>query len=287
MIDALKDWIADLLARLPLGWFRESPPRVGVIRFEGVIGGSRPGRAGMTLQSYQRVISSVFARRGLSAVAIIVNSPGGSPVQSSLIAQRIRNLAEEKQVPVIAFCEDVAASGGYWLACAADEIYVDSNSLVGSIGVIFAGFGFADLLERAGIERRVHASGHRKGMLDPFQEENTEHVERLRELQSDIFDSFRDYVRKRRGDRLPSADDALFTGDIWTGRQACEIGLADGIAELRTEMRRRLGDKVRFHHATIKRGMVSRLRRGLTVTIEPAEIVAALDEWALWQRFKI
>ena len=165
-------------------------------------------------------------------MALIINSPGGSPVQSALIARRIRDLADEKDMPVIAFCEDVAASGGYWLACAADEIFADENSVVGSIGVISAGFGFVDLIERIGIERRVYATGPRKGMLDPFQDEKTEDIDRLRELHEDIFENFKNHVRRCRGDRLLAADETLFTGDIWTGRQAVEVGLIDGLAEM-------------------------------------------------------
>ncbi len=214
-----------------------------------------------------------------------MNSPGGSPVQSALIAKRVRDLAAEKEVPVVAFCEDVAASGGYWLACAGDEIFADATSIVGSIGVISAGFGFNDLIERYGVERRVHATGPRKGMLDPFQPEKADDVDRLRELHADIFENFKDYVRDRRGEKLIATDDTLFTGDIWTGRQAVENGLVDGLAEMRSEMRRRFGDKVKFRTAEVKRGLLSRLRGGGASAIDPAAIASALDEWALWKRY--
>ena len=283
--ESLKETAAGILARLPVERFRNPPPVVGVIRLEGVIGRGGPGRPSVTLAAYEQAIGQLFRKGKLTAVAVVVNSPGGSPVQSALIAKRIRDLAAEKNVPVVSFCEDVAASGGYWLACAGDEIFADASSIVGSIGVISAGFGFADLIERYGIERRVHSTGPRKGMLDPFREEKADDVDRLRELHADIFETFRDFVRDRRGDRLLAADETLFSGDIWTGRQAVEVGLVDGLAEMRSEMRRRFGEKVRFRRAEVKRGLLSRLRGGVRVSVEPADLVAALDEWAHWKRF--
>ena len=285
-IDDIKNALSDLLARLPIQRFRNQPPVVGVLRLDGVIGRSAgPGRQGLSLASHERAIAKLFERTNLKAVALVINSPGGSPVQSALIAQRIRDLAAEKELPLVSFCEDVAASGGYWLACAGDEIFADANSIVGSIGVISAGFGFPDLIERFGIERRVYATGQRKGMLDPFQDENSEDVDRLRELHEDIFENFKTYVRDRRGDRLKAAEDTLFTGDIWTGNQALEVGLIDGLAEMRSEMRRRYGDKVKFQRAEVRRGLLSRLRGGGMSAIDPAELVSALDEWALWKRY--
>ena len=283
--ESLKETAAGILARLPVERFRNPPPVVGVIRLEGVIGRGGAGRPSVTLAAYEQAIGHLFRKGKLAAVAVVVNSPGGSPVQSALIAKRIRDLAAEKEIPVVAFCEDVAASGGYWLACAGDEIFADASSIVGSIGVISAGFGFADLIERYGIERRVHSTGPRRGMLDPFREEKADDVDRLRELHADIFETFRDYVRDRRGDRLLAADETLFSGDIWTGRQAVEVGLVDGLAEMRSEMRRRFGEKVRFRRAEVKRGLLSRLRGGVRVSVEPADLVAALDEWAHWKRF--
>ena len=283
--ESLKEAAAGILARLPVERFRNPLPVVGVIRLEGVIGRGGPGRPLVTLAAYEQAIGQLFRKGKLAAVAVVVNSPGGSPVQSALIAKRIRDLAAEKEVPVVSFCEDVAASGGYWLACAGDEIFADASSIVGSIGVISAGFGFADLIERYGIERRVHSTGPRKGMLDPFREEKADDVDRLRELHADIFETFRDHVRERRGDRLLAAAETLFSGDIWTGRQAVEVGLVDGLAEMRSEMRRRFGEKVRFRRAEVRRGLLSRLRGGVRVSIEPADLVAAFDEWAHWKRF--
>ncbi len=285
-IDGIKNALGDVLTKLPIERFRDPPPVVGVLRLDGVIGRSAgPGRQGLSLASHERAIAKLFERKNLKAVALVINSPGGSPVQSALIAQRIRDLAAEKELPLVSFCEDVAASGGYWLACAGDEIFADANSIVGSIGVISAGFGFPDLIERFGIERRVYATGQRKGMLDPFQDEKSEDVDRLHELHEDIFENFKTHVRDRRGDRLKAAEDTLFTGDIWTGNQALEVGLIDGLAEMRSEMRRRYGDKVKFQRAEVRRGLLSRLRRGGMSAIDPAELVSALDDWALWKRY--
>jgi signal peptide peptidase SppA len=287
-MDKIKQQLRGLLAKLPIDRFRNPPPLVGVMRLDGVIGRSAgPGRQGLSLDSYERAIAKMFDNSQLKAVALIINSPGGSPVQSALIARRIRDLADEKDLPVIAFCEDVAASGGYWLACAADEIFADENSIVGSIGVISAGFGFVDLIERIGIERRVYATGPRKGMLDPFQDEKTEDIDRLRELHEDIFENFKNHVRRCRGDRLLAADETLFTGDIWTGRQAVEVGLIDGLAEMRSEMRKRYGDKVKFQRADVRRGLLGRLRGGMggRAGVDPDALIGALDDWAQWKRF--
>jgi len=287
-MDKIKQQLRGLLAKLPIDRFRNPPPLVGVMRLDGVIGRSAgPGRQGLSLDSYERAIAKMFDNSQLKAVALIINSPGGSPVQSALIARRIRDLADEKDLPVIAFCEDVAASGGYWLACAADEIFADENSIVGSIGVISAGFGFVDLIERIGIERRVYATGPRKGMLDPFQDEKTEDIDRLRELHEDIFENFKNHVRRCRGDRLLAADETLFTGDIWTGRQAVEVGLIDGLAEMRSEMRKRYGDKAKFQRADVRRGLLGRLRGGMggRAGVDPDALIGALDDWAQWKRF--
>ena len=287
-MDKIKQQLRGLLAKLPIDRFRNPPPLVGVMRLDGVIGRSAgPGRQGLSHDSHERAIAKLFDNSQLKAVALIINSPGGSPVQSALIARRIRDLADEKDLPVIAFCEDVAASGGYWLACAADEIFADENSIVGSIGVISAGFGFVDLIERIGIERRVYATGPRKGMLDPFQDEKTEDIDRLRELHEDIFENFKNHVRRCRGDRLLAADETLFTGDIWTGRQAVEVGLIDGLAEMRSEMRKRYGDKVKFQRADVRRGLLGRLRGGMggRAGVDPDALIGALDDWAQWKRF--
>lgn len=284
-LDNIRQYIQALLAFLPIERFRNPPPLVGVLRFEGVIGRSASlNRQGITLSLQERAIAKLFSNKRLKSVALVINSPGGSPVQSSLIAKRIRDLAEERKLPIVAFCEDVAASGGYWLACTADEIFADANSIIGSIGVVSAGFGFGDLIDRFGIERRVYSTGSRKVMLDPFQDEKPEDVERLAELQADIFQNFKNVVKQRRADRLLASDDALFTGDIWTGNQALEIGLIDGLGEMRSEMQKRYGDNVKFVRTQVRMGLVSRLRGGGRAG-NLTDIVATLDEWALWKRY--
>ena len=266
--------------------FRRSPT-VPVIRLSGVIassGGLLSGRS-LSIDSVAPLLKRAFEMRGAKAVALAINSPGGSPVQSALIAQRIRLHAAEKNLPVIAFVEDVAASGGYWLACAADEIIVDPSSIVGSIGVISAGFGFQELIARHGIERRVHTSGERKAMLDPFRPENPEDVERLKRLQAEIHEGFKDWVRQRRG-RLLKADEAtLFNGEFWTGKRGLELGLVDSLGELRATLQARYGDKVRLPVIGPRRRLLSRfgLAAGLD-EIGPATL-AAVEERLHRQRF--
>src|SRR5260370_12720401 len=222
----------------PLEWFSRRP-KVGVVRLEGVIGLPWPGRGGLSLGSIAGPLEHAFRLKNLKAVALTINSPGGSATQSSLIAKRIRALAAEKAVPVLAFVEDVAASGGYWLATAGDEIYADESSIIGSIGVITAGFGFADLLQRIGVERRVHTAGPRKAMLDPFRAEQPEDVTRLQMLQQEIHDNFKAQDRQRRGSRLSGDEADLFGGVGWTARSALARGLLDGIGALPKVVRRR------------------------------------------------
>ncbi|WP_134679486.1 S49 family peptidase [Paracoccus ravus] len=224
--------------------FLNRPPRVAVIRLQGVIGAGARG-ASLSDAALAALFERAFKRRKPAAVALVINSPGGSPVQSSLIGARIRRLAEEQKVPVHAFVEDVAASGGYWLASSADFIWADDSSVLGSIGVISAGFGFAELIARHGIERRVHTAGQSKSMLDPFRPEKPEDVERLNRLLLPIHAAFKEQVLARRKDRLAEGRD-LFNGEIWTGREAVELGLADGIAHLVPKMRELYGSKVRF-----------------------------------------
>ena len=278
-----------LLAQLPLGRFKEPPPVVAVIRLSGVIGALGPLRTGLTLSGLAGQIERAFKQPRLKAVALAINSPGGSPVQAALIGRRIRALAEEKEVPVIAFTEDVAASGGYWLACAADEIYADENSIVGSIGVISAGFGFPELLQRFGVERRVHAAGDKKSMLDPFKEEDPKDVARLKTLQKEIHESFKAQVRARRGERLVSSDKALFSGEFWTGRKAVELGLVDGLGDLRGVLRERYGEKLRLKRVDGERPWWRRRLPAGSALPAPqdwaAGLLAAAEERALWSRY--
>jgi signal peptide peptidase SppA len=263
-------------------------PVVSVLRFDGVIM-PRQRRGGVSLASHAAAIEKAFRASGLVAVAIVVNSPGGSPVQSALLYRRIRQLAEEKSVPVIAFAEDVAASGGYWLALAGDEIFSEETSLVGSIGVISAGFGFYQLIGRLGIERRLHTAGERKSLLDPFLPEAPSDLERLTALQQDIHQSFKDHVRRRRAGKINQADEALFTGDVLTGRMALDRGLIDGIGELRAVMRARYGDKVRLRPIAAERRRWPFVSRPPLVRREPLSFIAELADWIearlLWARF--
>jgi serine protease SohB len=263
-------------------WRRK--PFVPAVRLSGVIGSVGWRGAGLTLAALERVLDRAFAAKAAPAVALLVNSPGGSPVQSSLIAQRVRVLAEEKNKPVLAFVEDIAASGGYWLACAADEIFVDAASIVGSIGVITAGFGFPEALHRLGVERRVHATGERKGMLDPFQPERPDDLAMLRELQQGIFDGFKAHVRARRGGRLRGDDTTLFDGRVWTGVQAVQLGLADELGEARSVVRKRFGPEVRLVPLSRPRPWLQR-RLGMEAPAMAGAIGAALEERALWARY--
>ena len=281
--------IYSLLSRLPVQRFKEPPPVVAVLRLAGVIGGIGPIRRGLSLASQAHLIERAFKVPRLEAVALTINSPGGSPVQSALIAGRIRALAEEKNIPVVAFAEDVAASGGYWLACAADEIFAHESSIVGSIGVISAGFGFSALLERLGVERRVHTAGERKAMLDPFRSEDPKDVARLEAIQTDVHESFQDFVRQRRGERLTGEEADVFSGEFWTGRRALEMGLVDGLGDLRQVMRERYGEKVRLR---LIEGARPRWRPRLSVEATVPDLAAsatalvdAVEERALWARY--
>ena len=223
-----------------------------VVRLAGVIGFSTPLRPGLTLAGIARTLERAFAVRNAAAVALVINSPGGSPVQSHLIFRRIRELAKEHNRRVIAFVEDAAASGGYMLACAADEIIADPNSIVGSIGVVGGSFGFDKLIAKIGVERRLYTSGEHKAMLDPFLPEDPSDVERLKKLQREIHEDFIALVKSRRGDKLQRSGRDLFSGEYWTGRRALEFGLVDAIGDLRSSLRERFGDKV-LHAARDRR----------------------------------
>ena len=256
--------------------FVKDDPFVAVIRLQGAIG---MGARGLDDAGLAPVIEKAFSRGKPEAVALQVNSPGGSAVQSSLIGARIRRLADEKNVPVLAFVEDVAASGGYWLAAAADEIFVDPGSMIGSIGVISAGFGAQDFIARHGIERRVHTAGRSKSFMDPFRPEKPEDVQRLDRLLGQIHDAFIAHIRDRRGARLADNSD-LFTGEIWVGQGGVEQGLADGIGHLVPVMKQRYGDKIRFRRYAQRRPFYQRLGTRL---IEDA--ITGIEERAAYARF--
>ncbi|MEP4247830.1 S49 family peptidase [Tateyamaria sp.] len=234
--------------------FMKSNPTVAVIRLQGLIATSR---GALSDQSLGPVIEKAFSRGKPAAVALEINSPGGSPVQSALIGARIRRLADEKNIPVIAFVEDVAASGGYWLAVAADEIFGDLNSVVGSIGVISAGFGAHELLARQGVERRVYTAGKSKSMLDPFRPENPDDVERLKTLLNDIHTNFIDHVKARRSGKLDAETD-LFTGQVWLGQKAQALGLIDGIGHMKPVLKERFGEKVQLRRYGMRKPFLSR-----------------------------
>ena len=227
--------------------FSRSVPKVAVLRLSGIIAASgRPVSGGLSLASLDQSIRRAFSMRGVKAIGLAINSPGGSPVQSALISRRIRTLASEKGLPIFAFVEDVAASGGYWLACAADEIFADSNSIVGSIGVISSGFGFQEAIHRIGIERRVYSQGKHKAILDPFKAEDPEGIAMLKEIQKEIYEGFIEHVQDRRGKRLTGDRESLFSGDVWTGKRALELGLIDGLGDLHSIARERFGEEVRI-----------------------------------------
>jgi signal peptide peptidase SppA len=280
--------VDDLLAVLPVERFRNPPPQVAVLRFDGLIG--MRGPRNLSLRRFAGAIEKAFSLRNLKAVAIAINSPGGSPVQSSLLFRRLRQMAAEKNVPVIAFAEDVAASGGYWLALAADEIFAEDTSLLGSIGVITGSFGFADVLRKLGVQRRIYTAGDNKALLDPFLAEDPKGVERLTALQRDMHETFKDMVRARRGAKLHGDENVLFAGDIFTGRRALELGLIDGIGDLRGVMRQRYGESVKLRPVEPERRRFSLAGRlGLTHRSDigdvAADLLARLEERLIWARF--
>ena len=283
--DALRPMLPKRLRGLPV---------VPVVRLAGVIGFSTPLKPGLTLTTVARALERAFNMRAARAVALLINSPGGSPVQSHLIYRRIRELAAESARPVIAFAEDVAASGGYMIACAADEIFCDPSSIVGSIGVVGGSFGFPKLMDKLGVERRLYTSGEHKAMLDPFLPENPEDVERLKALQRDIHQGFIELVKRSRGTRLKGPEKTLFSGEYWTGGKAVELGLADGIGDLRATLRARFGDDVVTPLVAPARGWFGRVQPGVApsdITGLPRaadfaeEIISALEARALWARY--
>lgn len=278
-------------------WPFKRGPVVPVLRFSGPIGMATPLRPGLGIATAAAAIERAFHASKTPAVAVVVNSPGGSPVQSNLIFRRIRQLAEERGKTVYVFCEDVAASGGYYLAVAGDQIYADPSSIVGSIGVISASFGLDKAIEKLGIERRVYTAGTNKGSLDAFKPENPDDVARLVALQRDVHDVFIGIVKERRAGRLKGPDSELFSGAFWSAARALDYGLIDGIGDVRSKMREIYGDKVRLKPVPLASGgLLSRLRRlpGMTAAAEVQDlgrrpfaddVVSAIEARALWSRF--
>ncbi len=256
---------------------------IPTLRLTGVIGQAGIARSGLTIAGIEKLVDKLFSDKKAPAVALIINSPGGSPTQSSLIAEKIINLAKEKDKKVYAFVEDVAASGGYWLACAADEIYLDLNSIVGSIGVISPGFGFVDLIKKIGVERRIYTSGKSKSFLDPFKEEKKEDIDRLKSIQEQIHENFIEYVKSRRGSKiLSSAEDEIFSGLFWVGKKGVDLGLADGIGSINQIIKEKYGNKAKIKIINQKKSF---LQKRLSSSINNNDIFNRLEEMIMWSRY--
>src|ERR1700754_57044 len=284
LVDRLMDYVP---ARL-----RRGVAVVPVVRLSGVIGAVTPLRPGMSLSGVAKTLERAFATKNAKAVALVINSPGGSPVQSRQIYLRIRQLATEKKLPVLVFVEDVAASGGYMIACAGDEIFCDPSSILGSIGVVGGTFGFQDLIKKIGVERRLYTAGEHKAMLDPFLPEKPDEVARLKSIQREIHAIFIALVKQSRGARLKGGEDVLFTGEYWAGETSVSLGLADGIGDLRSVLRARYGDKVKTPVVAPSSGMLSGLlgrRAPGAVSLDslpgvaglPDELISALETRAI------
>ena len=291
--------IADVIDRLMKfvpARLRKGAAVVPVVRLSGVIGAVTPLRPGMSLAGVARILERAFSMKHAKAVALVINSPGGSPVQSRQIYLRIRQLAAEKKLPVLVFVEDVAASGGYMIACAGDEIFCDPSSILGSIGVVGGTFGFQELIRKIGVERRLYTAGEHKAMLDPFLPENPDDVARVKALQREIHALFIALVKQSRGSRLKGADDVLFSGEYWAGESSVSLGLADAIGDLRSTLRARYGDKVLTPVVAPPSGMLSGLLgrksagAGALASVEgiaslPDELISALETRAIWAKF--
>jgi signal peptide peptidase SppA len=288
LIDRCMEWIP---ARL-----RRGAAVVPVVRLSGLIGAVTPLRPGMSLAGVARTLERAFSMKNAKAVALVINSPGGSPVQSRQIYLRIRQLAAEKKLPVLVFVEDVAASGGYMIACAGDEIFCDPSSIMGSIGVVGGSFGFQELIKRIGVERRLYTAGEHKGMLDPFLPENPDDVARVKAIQREIHALFIALVKQSRGARLKGTDDVLFTGEYWAGETSVSLGLADAIGDLRSTLRTRYGDKVVTPVVAPSTGLLSGLLgrksagAGTLGSLDgiagfPDELISALESRAIWAKF--
>src|SRR6195256_2633891 len=288
--------LVDRLMELIPARLRRGIAVVPVVRLSGLIGAVTPLRPGMSLAGVARTLERAFAMKNAKAVALVINSPGGSPVQSRQIYLRIRQLAAEKKLPVLVFVEDVAASGGYMIACAGDEIFCDPSSIMGSIGVVGGSFGFQELIKKIGVERRLYTAGEHKAMLDPFLPEDPDDVARLKAIQREIHAIFIALVKQSRSARLKGADDALFSGEYWAGESAVSLGLADGIGDLRSTLRARYGEKVLTPVIAPASGLLAGLlgRRwpgaGSMSQLDgigslPGELISALETRAIWAKF--
>jgi len=292
---SVSPWSMDRLMELVPARWRRGAAVVPVVRLSGVIGAVTPLRPGMTLAGVAKMLERAFATKNAKAVALVINSPGGSPVQSRQIYLRIRQLAAEKQLPVLVFVEDVAASGGYMIACAGDEIFCDPSSILGSIGVVGGSFGFQELIRKIGVERRLYTAGEHKAMLDPFLPENPDDVARVKALQREIHAIFIALVKGSRGTRLKGAEDVLFSGEYWAGETSIALGLADAIGDIRSTLRTRYGDKVQTPVIAPPTGLLAGLMgrksgAGTAVSLDglaglPDELISALETRAIWAKF--
>lgn len=278
--------IKQLLAKIPLPPFQNLAPVVAILPLEGVIGSGSRFSTALNLAGIEDKINQAFDVFNVKAVALAVNSPGGSPVQSELIMRRIQKISQEKKIPVYAFAEDVAASGGYLISLAADEIYAHEASIIGSIGVISAGFGFNKAIEKIGVDRRIYAAGDNKSILDPFQPEKAKDIKLLKEMQKEIHEFFKNLVKERRGDKLKGTQKVMFSGQFWAGKEAVKLGLIDGIGDIHTVCKEKLGKRTKFKRIREEKSFIKGLL-GMSAT-KPRisdEILATLESRSLWGRF--
>ena len=278
--------VCDTISALPvIGSLLKPKPRVSVLRLSGIISDSGPGRSTISHHRYEKFIEYAFDEFDLQAVLLVINSPGGSPAQSALIGDHIRRLADEKEVPVYAFVEDVAASGGYWLACAADEIYANETSIVGSIGVISSSFGFKDLIEKYGVERRVHTSGKNKSFMDPFKDEKPADVKRLKEIQWELHETFIGWVKDRRGEKIKGKDSELFDGRFWTAKSALDLGLVDGFSSAKRFATAKFGEDIKFREFGPEKKLVPSLLGSSVKSSIAEDAIETLERKAVWGRY--
>jgi signal peptide peptidase SppA len=265
-----------ILSFLPFEKFRNPPATIAVIRLAGAIGSSPQMRSGLSLEGLNNTIEESLKLTRLKALCLLVNSPGGSPVQSELIASRIRELADEHKIPVYSFIEDIGASGGYWLACIGDEIYASKSSIIGSIGVVSGGFGFHDAIKKLGVERRLYTQGKNKSLLDPFSPEKQEDVEIIKKIQGEIHQHFIDYVKSRRGNRITQSDDIIYTGAVWAGEVAQDFGLIDGIDNMYSFIKRKFGKNINIKYMNQKQSWLKK-RLGLSTSRPIDELIGYIE----------
>jgi signal peptide peptidase SppA len=258
-------------------------PTVAYLNLQGVIGKDSKFESGLNFSNIAPLLKRAFEMKNIKAVALNINSPGGSPVQSELIYDYIRELSSEKKIPVFTFAQDVAASGGYWLLLSGDEIYAHNSSIIGSIGVIFSGFGFVETIKKLGVERRIYTEGKNKAILDPFMPEQEENIEILKDCQRDIFENFKDLVRSRRGEKLKESEDKLFTGAFWSGKKSAELGLIDGVWDMRKKMKEKFGDKVEIVNISSKKSFIKSL---FSEKVSLAEnLISKIEERLIFNKF--